>query len=474
MVGKLTRDTFKERLEYMITTLRSEIVTGKYPVGDFLPSELAIGKRFQLSKNSVRKGLDELVKEGLIVKKSRVGTVVSSNVSSTCTTLRVGYYPSLVKEVNLFELVEAFKKKYPSIGVQLVALPYEKYAQVVVDYIENDMIDVITINHQHFVEMGTDIEKLELMERDESIYSFLNAPFSQLGGQLVQPLTFSPVILCYNRSIFAQHQIGEPDSSWQWEKVTKIAEDLEKRTNGELFGFYFHPMSVNRWPIFLMQSEISKKMADYFDQTSLLRAFEVGKIIFNERKVGMNLLSDSDSDAERLFKDEKVAMIMATYFSLNHFKDGDLDYDIAPLPYSDEAKTLLLIIGLAINKQSRNRHAARVFINYLKGEEVQRRIYNETLSIPVLKKVAEEEDREDMSLFHRPRRYHLFREIIPTYRLFNDLELSTQQMGQFKDRLRLYWSGLIRGEEFYHQIYRSAMHREEVDHVESSGYRKGS
>ncbi|WP_408007817.1 extracellular solute-binding protein [Pseudalkalibacillus sp. A8] len=472
MEEKMRRDTFKMRLDEMVVTLRSEIITGKYHVGDYLPSEVSIAKRFQLSKNSVRKGLDLLVDEGLILKKSRVGNLVVSNRTEDITTLRVGYYPSLVREVQLFALVESFKKKFPSIEVQLVALPYDKYSEIVLDYFDNNMIDVITINHQHFVEMEPHAGKFETIERDGGIYSFLKEPFSIDGELLVQPLTFSPVVLCYNRDIFEQYNIEEPDSSWNWQRITDISDELEVNSEGRIFGFYFHPMSANRWPIFLMQENIVDKNSDSIDKKRLLQAVSVGKHIFNVRKVGMNLLSDNDSDAEQLFKDQKVAMIMATYFSLNQFKETQLNYDIAPLPYSENAKTMLLIIGLAINKQSKNRHAARVFIDYLKSDEVQKRIYVETLSIPVMKRIAEARRDSDEESHQRPNRYHLFREVIPTFRLFNESGLSFDEMRMFKNVLRLYWSGLINDDEFHQSIQEGlrASRGEGVEYVESSRY----
>src|SRR5690606_5397590 len=77
MKGRPTSEQFRKQLETMVNTLRSEIVRGKYKAGESLPSEKALAARFQLGNISVRKGLEQLVEESLIVKIPRVGNKVS-------------------------------------------------------------------------------------------------------------------------------------------------------------------------------------------------------------------------------------------------------------------------------------------------------------------------------------------------------------------------------------------------------------
>jgi len=150
MSGKKSREVFKVQLNKMVSTIRQQILKGDIKIGEYLPSELLLAEQFGLSKNSVRKGLEELVAEGLIVKKSRIGNMVVSTQPFDQIILRVGYYPTLIKDAQFQELIRKFEVENPNIKVQTIALPYDHYQQTVFDFFHNDMIDVVTINFKDF------------------------------------------------------------------------------------------------------------------------------------------------------------------------------------------------------------------------------------------------------------------------------------------------------------------------------------
>lgn len=76
--------------------LKKDIYNGEYGVGDFIPSEPELEKRFSVSRTTVRKAVDLLSREGLLSAKQGQGTRVldyktSQNlntVSSISETLR--------------------------------------------------------------------------------------------------------------------------------------------------------------------------------------------------------------------------------------------------------------------------------------------------------------------------------------------------------------------------------------------------
>ena len=122
MAGKPKRSTFRTRLEDMVTTLRSDILTRKTSARRLLLSELTLAQRFQLSKNSVRKGLEALLDQKMIEKAPRIGTRVVGTGRNEKLTLKFGYYPTLTLEANLLELVEKFQQQHPHIVVQMIPL----------------------------------------------------------------------------------------------------------------------------------------------------------------------------------------------------------------------------------------------------------------------------------------------------------------------------------------------------------------
>ncbi|MGO4271575.1 extracellular solute-binding protein, partial [Paenibacillus sp. TAF58] len=226
MAGKPKRSTFRTRLEEMVTTLRSDIATGKLQPGDFLPSELTLAEQFQLSKNSVRKGLEQLLDQEMIEKAPRIGTRVVGTGRNEKLTLKFGYYPTLTLEANLLEVVEKFQQQHPHIVVQMIPLSQSYFTQNAKEALERDALDLITLNTQSY-ERVTENEAvsdiLEPLERNHSTYSFLSGPFTKDNRLYVQPFIFSPIVLCYNRDHFKEAALPEPDSSWHWSDVQKAA-----------------------------------------------------------------------------------------------------------------------------------------------------------------------------------------------------------------------------------------------------------
>lgn len=94
----------------LISEIKTAISTGELTAGTMLPNELDIAAQLHLSRPTVRKAMDELVRAGLLVRKRGVGTQVVSNeirrpltLSSLYTDLALsGVVPSTkVLEFNL-------------------------------------------------------------------------------------------------------------------------------------------------------------------------------------------------------------------------------------------------------------------------------------------------------------------------------------------------------------------------------------
>lgn len=58
--------------------IRDDIMSGKYPEGSQMPSESELGQMYKVSRITVRRGLKELAKEGMIEMRQGKGTFVKS------------------------------------------------------------------------------------------------------------------------------------------------------------------------------------------------------------------------------------------------------------------------------------------------------------------------------------------------------------------------------------------------------------
>ena len=440
-MGRKPNNAFQSLLDEMVQVLREEILTGVWAKGEFLPSETALANRFHLSKKSIRKGLDILVAEGLIEKIPRVGNKVVNVPDKSATVIRFGYYPSLDTETELTKIIDDFHAEHPHIQIRMVGIPYEHFPRTVKEYLKNDMIDVFTVNYTDYQGLIDEnaLDLLEPLEDNPELYPFLTKPFQQDGRTYVLPMTFSPVILCYNRDHFREKHLPEPDSGWTWEDVMKAASELSD-DKGK-YGIYYHLPSKNRWPIFLLQAGM--KFERYGDQRysvctpAFLEGIRTGREIIYRQGIVPSFVSESDTDTERLFLQQKVSMIITTYFGLNYLRDAEFVYDVSPLPRLSEPSTLLLIVGLAVHRNSGQKQAVQTLLRYLLSERIQLRIRLNTLSLPAHKRAAERVGDDERT---RPSRFHMYREVIPSFRLFTDLGLSRRQLDTITSELRLYWS----------------------------------
>ena len=439
MAERPSRKTFRIRLDEMVSEIRNDIISGRRQIGDFLPSERTLGEMFRLSNKSVRAGLDILVQEGLIEKIPKVGNRVKGLPDDKAIPVRFGYYTTLVGEADMANLISSFHKEYPHIRVTPIPIASGESVQ---HYLEAGLLDVCTLNYNDFRLLADNggLDLLEGMPANPDIYGYLTNAFTRGGQVLVQPFVFSPVVLCYNRQHFRERRIHEPDSSWTWDHLQRVATELA--VPNVRLGFYFYAGSNNRWPVFLLQSGMSLPGSDEARNVSVCGSPWMDGLALCKRLITSQRIYqvfDSEADAEELFAQGKTSIIMTTYFRLNELKKADIDYDIAPLPHFRNPKTLLHAIGLSLNVKSKQKDAARQFIDFLLSFRSQLLIRQRTLSIPSLIQAAEWTGKEIM---RRPSRFHLYREIVPTFCWYTDLGMSLFTMQSVLREAKLYWAGL--------------------------------
>ncbi|MCD9021571.1 extracellular solute-binding protein [Cohnella silvisoli] len=444
------RKSFQIRLQHMVDRLRSDIMHGAYSPGELLPSEMKLAEQFHLSNKSVRKGLDMLVGEGLIVKVDRVGSRVTDNASRASVSLSFGYSASIERDFGLSSLLEDFHSLHPSIRVKEVPLrSTTDYMSTVKEYMENDLLDAFTLNNldfQHIVDNSC-ADMLEPLTLDTQLYRFTQEAFVHDHRLLTKPVIFSPIVLAYNRSHFHQSNVPEPDGSWKWDDVVAHAAALT--IPGKRHGLYFYLLSDNRWPALLLQSgmrfEPETDGSFRLNGTRLMESIRLSKELIDNRNIYPRYLSENSDDVNELFAQGKVSMILTTYMAINDFKDSNLNYDVSPLPYIYEPRSLLNVIGAAVSRNSKQKEAAMLLIDYLGSPRAQTIIREKTLSIPALKQAAETPLEPSLSMngMNRPSRFFMFRETMSSYRMHRDLNLSMASFNALRSLLKQYWSDLI-------------------------------
>ncbi|MFS0722482.1 extracellular solute-binding protein [Paenibacillus sp. 1P07SE] len=446
MTNKPGRHSFRERLDYMIDKLRTDILSGVLQPGTYLPAESTLAKQFQLSNKSVRKGLEALVQESLIVKIDRVGSMVLDSAQERIR-IHFGCSASLSQDFLLDELIASFHRQHPGIHVFPVTLNDFTHVTSATEMINNGMLDVISLNSVQFQELSENeqTELLDPLEPDAGLYPIATEAFWSNGSLYAYPISFSPVILCYNKTHFQEAGLPEPDSYWTWDDLIGAAETLSERLGKH--AIYFVPASENRYSVFLLQSGLHTVTDDSGRQTlspDTMKSLSIySGLVNNHRIFPKYLAGDHEDETISLFVNGQVSMVLATYFNLNAFKNLPLDYDLAPLPTlkaRDPQRMLMVTIGAAVAANSRQKEAARQFVRYLASEEAQSLIREKTVSIPARKLVAESAATGSLN---RPSRYLMYRELLPAFFYHSELGLPIVALRSFRKLLNAYWSNLI-------------------------------
>lgn len=448
MRAKPTQEQFQLQLQAMIATLKERIIAGDYKQGDYLPSEKRLAAEFGMSNNSIRQGLEVLVKENWIEKIERVGNRVMT--TKTPVTLKLACNDNMLRNISLDGLLTEFQRKFPWITVQVKivsSMPGQTQGRL------DDEVDVMLINDYQFctlMETGK-LDWLETVDTHPGIYPSLNSKFMNDDQLYAVPIVFTPVVLAYNKRHFGKFGIAEPHGGWTWDDLLHAAELLA--SNG-VHGIYFHLPDMNRWPIFLLQSgehfEWEGTNARSILNTRLLEGIRVCKRVVQNRRVYPYYMSQGNIEVGRLFEEEKVSMIITSYMGMNTFNNASLEYDIAPLPYIHDPRTLQIIVGGAINKISRHKEEAKCLIDYFTSYEGQYYIRQHTLSIPALQRLSEVPVESHVA--NMPSRYSLFREMIFSYRSHRDLNVPQSKLRFLFDELKAYWGNLIDEEELCRRI----------------------
>ncbi|MDR0921246.1 MAG: GntR family transcriptional regulator [Lactobacillales bacterium] len=199
-------------------SIRSDILSGRYPVGELLPTEIEFEELFSVSKITVRKAIDLLVNENYVSRKSGKGTMVLNNRPYNKLSKATTFTEELAKSGRKVERVnhelKAMNLKptheaYPFLGESVIHLSrtylldgkpyiyYEYYLPASVRDMTPQELDEQSL-YQLMLRRGIEIEKFhdfftvkELTEKEQDILK-----------------TSTTHALCRTRQSFSEKKVG--------------------------------------------------------------------------------------------------------------------------------------------------------------------------------------------------------------------------------------------------------------------------
>lgn len=367
-------------------TLKEQIWTGLIKPGEYLAPESELCKHYGLSRNSVRKALDELHKEGLVVKKVGLGTMVPADLdipNADRKMLRiVAPFPAYFVDYGLPILCDAFRKAYPHVDIHVLSLPSDTFVE---SLRQSDRMgfcpDIVLTGDSQLSLMNNKDDYIDLGPAAESFLDGLYAPlrrsFSPQRAIRAVPITFTPVCLAYNPDLFAAGGIPAPGPDWGLDDFVRAAERLTSVTDGRIdrFGFSLFP-SLSRWLVLALQNGMKPNGAD--NRSAIAKALDQLQDWLHRKRIA-TLCTDS-KNLVNPFIYGKAAMTLTTLFEMSTWPERGIDFTpkIAPLPFGAVKSTIMQANELMIPAGCADPALSAEFVHLTLQTAVQRELCERT------------------------------------------------------------------------------------------------
>lgn len=439
--------------------LREQITSGVLKPSDYLMSEFQLSDFYGMSRISVRKALDVLAKEGLIVRKVGQGTMVAEHLKidnkekrklHICTVA-----PSYYIDTCMPWIAEAFKQEFPDIHIVIHRLQGSQYWE----YLDNlrkigFQPDLLFVTDRLFKELGVWNEFLTLEPSEElrlCLYPKVLRLFNQEGRLKALPVTFSTVFMTYNPEIFDDHNIPKPSRNWTIEEFLDAARKLTIDTNGDgildQYGFALRGADT-RWPLFALQNRLDfAELAN--NPEPLRRTLEfLHRLLYKDRVTFLYAMTAYSRFSDP-FTCEKAAMTLTTAMELASWRTEDLAFEpqVCPLPFKASPSTLLLANAFMIPRDCGEPDLAQDFLRFITRLDIQEKLARQFRFLSVLASVNERvfprsflnsAAIQDRQLEHA----YFLHDLFPDWQTMEEINLN----------LQLFWSGLESVEEVMQRI----------------------
>ncbi|MBP1996672.1 extracellular solute-binding protein [Paenibacillus eucommiae] len=438
-----------------LNEIKLRIISGELKEGDFIPSENKISQHYGLSRPTVRKAIAELAMEGLIQTIPGKGSVILKTLHLELNVILLNlfwYLPS--NEFPVIQMiVERFNKEHRHIQIRLITFTHSITPSIYASYrninLHEQTPDLISLTNRFLHELNseqmesilTPLTDLDMGTKEE-VYRFLWKSNMKNEALFAVPITFSPVMLVFNKEIFDRAGLDYPNNCWTWSDFLDAASKLTERESesNAQYGFAFSP-SFYRWPLFFLQE------GGCFVQDDL--AFPPLK----EGNAGIQFILDliykhkvtpflfrNSALSEQLFQRGKVGMIMSTYYFSESFMKNSFEWGICKFPGGTLDKSLAISTNVGISRECRHVDEARYFLEYLISEPIQAFIKANSTTIPALQQIAEStEFPPDAFSASSGSGYYSFMDTLHDVQVVNDLGLTYKQVADLSHALEMVW-----------------------------------
>lgn len=97
-MGKLNKESSVALYQQLIDEIKNQITSGKLAVGDRLMTEFELSQEYNVSRITVRKAIEVLVEENILIKKQGIGTFVAEKRLTRNLEVFMGFTSNCIQE----------------------------------------------------------------------------------------------------------------------------------------------------------------------------------------------------------------------------------------------------------------------------------------------------------------------------------------------------------------------------------------
>jgi multiple sugar transport system substrate-binding protein len=272
-------------------------------------------------------------------------------------------------------LIAAFEEENPDIKINYTTAPFDSYfTKLQTDFAAGNPPDVFELNYENFVTFAsrdTLLPLTDLLQEDTTslFYPAALQAFSYEGTQYGLPMTFSTVVLFYNKDLFDAAGVDYPTADWTWDNVIEAGQKLTN-TEKQVWGIY---QPVQFWEFYKTAAAAGGGLS--VDPVTIDTPENMAALHYLVDKVQVHKIMPSDAEMSGvgdsdLFRNGQLAMLVTGIWMFDAFKDLPFNWDIAIEPGDKEKATHFFSNAAVIAKTTENAEAAWKWVQFLASNPV--------------------------------------------------------------------------------------------------------
>ena len=273
-------------------------------------------------------------------------------------------------------LVNKFNQTHKNITIDMTIMPWDVfYEKLLPAYAANNGPDVVAMDTQQLPQYAAKGVFAPLTSYysssandTSSLVSAATDATKVKGTQYAVPANFAPLMLYWNKTLFAKAGLSGPPTNWaQWQA------DAVKLTKGGSSPQYGIALAENNtiamWPILLWENgggvtnpDATKSMLS--DPGTISAVDQWSKLVIKNGIAPKNI---TGAEADSLFTAQKAAMEMNGPWATTGYQTAKVDFGLAPIPAGPKKSvTLADVGGMSVNAKdsSAKQAAAETFFTW--------------------------------------------------------------------------------------------------------------